>query len=209
MKKIIFCFLAIVLINVSCDKKPISPNEIEIFKEKDIIQFQGEVLDEEISWKKSDNRNNGIGSRHGTYLCVVKNDTTIQQKWFSIYDSEKRGELSSLRVFSPAFKVTDFYENKKSIFELGKKSFYLKDNSVYDGFKIEGVKNGSFFSSSYGNQDESSFEVVKFEDLPWYGSHSEGYTKNIRLWIVVSCNLYQSDGQKIGRMENGKFISEI
>jgi hypothetical protein len=208
MKKLIFCFLTILLVNVSCDDEATDPvaNEIETFKTYSTIQFRGEVMDKEIKWVFG-NWENGIGAYGESYWCVA-DDKTIQQRNFSIYDYEKREDLRFLKIISPAIKTTDPYEDKLSVFEVGKKSFRLGDNSIYDGFIIEGNTKELSFSSSYGSQDGSSFEVVKIQELVPDIAESVDY-KKIRLWIVVTCNIYQDVGQKVGRIENGKFIAEL
>lgn len=193
---------------ISCGKEEIDvvDYEIEMFKTLSQPQFQGKIIDELIYWQFG-NWNNGIGSSHGSFWCVTE-DTTIQQRDFAIYDYENRRKIRSLVVTSPAFSINDSYEIKKSIFEKGMKSFHLIDNSVFDGFTVEGFTEDSFFSSAFGNQNSSTFEIVKITELN-PDEPGVGDRKIIRLWIIVNCNLYNPKGQKVGRIENGKFINTI
>lgn len=207
MKKLITLILLATLINFGCEKESIEPanKDIEQFKAQSTIQFIGKVLSENIYWK-FDNWNNGIGAFSESFWCVTE-DKTIQQRNFSIYDYQKRENLTLLKIVSPAFSINDNYETKKLIFDIGKKEFQHEGNSIYEGFIIQGNTNDICFSTKGGEQKNSSFEIVKIKELPTV--YSDQDYKKVRLWIIVSCTLYGCGGQKIGRIENGRFVTEI
>lgn len=208
MKKLIpLIIILTALINFGCDKESIDPinKGIEQFKTQTAIQFQGKVLNEDVYWK-FDNWDNGIGAYGESFWCVT-DDKTIQQRNFSIYDYEKRENLTFLKIVSPAFSINDSYEEKKSIFDVGKKEFQTEDNSIYEGFIIQGNTKDFCFSTKGGEQKNSSFEIIKIQELP--SDYPDKDYKKVRLWTIVSCTLYGCGGQKVGRIENGRFVSEI
>ena len=202
MKRLTNILLLAILVQVGCDSPTIEPTDKinEQFKTQTSLQFQGRVLGENIDWKFS-NWINGIGAYSESFWCVV-DDKTIQQRNFAIYDSEKKQNLTFLKIVSPAFSINDTYHNKLAIFDVGKKEFQEQDESVYDGFILQGNTKDQCFSTKFGDQSKSSFEIIKMQELP------SDY-KSIRVWIIVTCTLYNCDGQKIGQIENGRFVSEI
>lgn len=208
MKKFSTILFVIGLVIIGCDES-IDPiyQHIEELKSLTEIQFQGKVLNNDINWVVTGWNGNGYSGGGGSFWCVT-DDKTIQQRFFSISDTEHRGTLNYLSVWSPAFSTKDSYEIKKSIFDVGKKEYWLTGNSIYDGFTISGHTNDICFSTQYGAQNKSSFEVVKIRELPpKYYEHPDN--KRIKLWLIASCNLYACNGQKIGRIENGRFVIEI
>lgn len=208
MRKLIpFITILTTLINFGCDKESIDPlnKDIEQFKAQTVIQFQGKVLNEDVYWRFG-NWNNGIGAASESFWCVTE-DKTIQQRNFSIYDYEKRENLTSLKIVSPAFSIKDSYEIKKSIFDVGKKEFQTEGKSIYEGFIIEGNTKDICFSTKGGEQKNSSFEIIKIQELP--SDYADKDYKKVRLWTVVSCTLYSCGGQIAGKIENGRFVSEI
>ena len=208
MKKLTTIILLATIINIGCDREAIEPinKSIEQFKTQTALQFQGKVLGEEIYWK-FDNWDNGIGAGSESFWCVT-DDKTIQQRNFLIYDYEKRENLTFLKIVSPAFSINDSYDNKKLIFDVGEKEFQLENNTIYEGFIIQGSTKDYCFSTKYGDQNKSSIEIVKMQELPSDYPDQQDY-KKIRIWTIVSCTLYSCGGQKIGRIENGRFVSEI
>jgi hypothetical protein len=209
IKKLIPTLIILTTIfNISCDKESINPidEEIEQFKVETTIQFQGKVFDNDIYWK-FDNWDNGIGAYSESFWCVAENKA-IQQRNFAIYDYELRENLTLLKVISPALDTTDLYSVKKAIFEVGLKQFQSAENSIYDGFIIEGTTKIGCFSTYYGSQDKSSIEIIKIQELSPDFPEQTDY-KKIRLWTVITCDLYECGGQKVGTIEKGRFISEI
>lgn len=83
----------------------------------------------------------------------------------------------------------------------------IPSSTIYNGFEILGTTKNGCFSSSTGDQNFSTFEIIKIQELA--SDPPLGNTKKIRLWVIVSCNLYECGGQKIGTIKNGKFIGEI
>lgn len=207
-KKIGGILLFSILICAGCNEESVDfeNNDLELFKKLSSIQFQGRVMDKDIYWR-FDNWNNGIGKFSETFWCV-EDDKTIQQRNFSIYDYEKRDHINMLKIVSPAFSIKDNYEVKLSIFDVGKKNFHLNGESIYNGFIIQGNSADTCFSTQYGPQNESSFEVVRVQELLPDSPESPDYKKT-KLWIAVTCNLYSCDGKNIGRIENGRFITEV
>ena len=209
MRKFLFLFLTLtVSIMIGCEAESVNPldQEIAAFKNQTAIQFQGKVLEHDISWV-FDNWQNGIGALGEHFWCVT-DDTSIQQRNFAIYDIEKRTHVTFLKIVSPALDIKDSYVIKKVIFEVGEKPFRLTDDSIYDGFIIEGVTKDEHFSTYYGPQDKSSIEIVKMEELLPDDPEQPGH-KKIRVWTVVTCDLYDCRGQKMGTIDRGRFISEI
>jgi hypothetical protein len=212
MKKTSLILLALIsLINFSCQEETVNlyDNELEVFKNESGLQFNGTVLENEISWK-FDNYNNGITGGYASYwgaMSGLPSDTTIQQKGFIIGDYEKREDVFTLEVKSPAFSINSSDFEKKEIFEVGKKQFNSKTGSIYQGFKIAVVTNNGFFTTNNGDQANSSFEIVKVVEQDANPELLE--PKKLLLWMVFSCNLYDLEGQKVGEIKNGKFITEF
>ncbi len=200
--------LLLAIFSAGCTKEAVTPidREIELFKTYSSLQFQGKVFDQSISWSFA-NWQNGIGAYWCSYRCLTT-DTTIQQRNFAIYDFQQREDLTFLQIKSPAIRTTFPYYFKRKFFERGTKEFQTEGMSIFDGFIVEGWTKLNFFTSYYGDQEGSKFEVVKMEEL-FPGSPELPDYKKVRLWILVSCNLYDLSGKKIGRMERGKFIVEI
>lgn len=212
MKKAAFGILVLFsLINFSCQKESMNlyDNELEVFKSASGLQFNGTVIENEISWK-FDNYNNGITGGYGSYWGTMNglpSDTTIQQKLFNIGDYEKREDVSTLEVRSPAFSINYSDLEKKEIFEVGKKQFNSKTGSIYKGFTIAVVVNNGLFITNNGDQVNSSFEIVKVVEQNANPGLKE--PKKLLLWMVFSCNLYDLEGHKAGEIKNGKFITEF
>ena len=208
MKNLTFGLIVIIsLINVSCRKDKIDPNieELEIFKNQTEIQFTGTVLGNEINWT-FDNWENGIGATYGRSWNLT-NDTTIQQFSFEIYDVEKSQEIEHLEIKSPAFSSNDTYSFKKSLFESGVKKFHSMTSTIYEGFEITVYSKNSIYWSSYGEQKNSTFNIIKVQEL---APNPQTYEPaKLRLWIVLSCNLYNGNEQKVGEIKDGKYISEV
>ena len=202
MKNKLFLLLIIPFLTISCEKEITEPvpvvDDYKFFRSYDRSMFQGKVFDKGYDWKHA-SQNYGISTAHGAFWCLT-HDTTIQERSFSIRDNFKRTNLHSLEITSPAFNVNDSYEDKRMIFEAGMKTFFLENNSIYSGFRVEGVSNGDFFSSIYGSQKSSTFEIYQSEEL---------HQDIIRLWIIVNCNLYNIDGEFVSRIEDGRFINII
>lgn len=211
MKKTLLILLALIsLINFSCQKESVNlyDNELEVFKSASGLQFNGTVLENEISWK-FDNYNNGITGGYASYWGTINgfpNDTTIQ-KGFIIEDYEKRESVFTLEVRSPAFFINSTDLEKKEIFEVGKKQFNSQSGSIYQGFKIAVVANNGFFTTNNGDQANSSFEIVKVVEQDANPELQE--PEKLLLWMVFSCNLYDLEGRKAGEIKNGKFITEF
>jgi hypothetical protein len=209
MKKITTGILILMaIINYSCNNNDlVDPltEELEQFKNQTIIQFSGQVLGYDIYWKFG-NWNNGIGGYGESFWCLT-DSKKIQQRNFSIYDYEQRDYIISLKIKSPAFSIDSSLVFKKTIFETGRKALRSSSNSIYEGFEIQGNSKDACFSSLYGEQNASSFEIIKVQELT--PDDPEKDYKKLRLWIVVSCNLFQCEGQKIGMIKGGKFIAEI
>lgn len=210
MKKIttgILILMTIIIYSCNEEKELVDPfiEEIEQFKAQSIIQFSGQVLENEINWK-FDNWNNGIGGYGESFWCLT-DSKKIQQRNFTIYDYEQRDDIISLKIKSPAFSIDSSLLFKKTIFEIGRKALRSSSNSIYEGFEIQGNSKNACFSSLYGDQNASSFEIIKVQELT--PDDPEKDYKKLRLWIVVSCNLFQCEGQKIGMIKGGKFIAEI
>lgn len=211
MKKTILILLALFsLINFSCQKESMNlyDNELDVFKNASGLQFNGTVLENELSWK-FDNYNNGITGAYGIYWGTMNglpSDTTIQQKLFSISDYEKRGGIFTIEVRSPAFSINSSDFEKKEMFEVGKKPFNSKTGSIYQGFRIAVLANNGLLTTNNGEQVNSSFEIIKVVEQNAYPELKE--PKKLLLWMVFSCNLYDLEGQKAGEIKNGKFITE-
>lgn len=208
MKKItigILMFLAVM--NFSCKKESIDPSVeyLDPFNYMTNIQFHGQLLGSDINWQFN-NWDNGIGGYSESYWCLT-DDKKIQRRSFSIYDIEKRDYITFLKINSPAFCIDSSYVFIKSIFDVGKKTFRIPTSTIYEGFEILGSTKDGCFSSSNGEQNFSTFEIIKIQEYTTESSLRD--TKNLRLWVVVSCNLYECGGQKIGEIKDGKFIGEI
>jgi len=196
-------FLVVLLLGISgCDlfTDP-EKKELEAFKTNNSLQFQGKVMGQEINWKYA-NWENGIGTLYGSNWCVTE-DKNVHQKNFSIYDTEQRDDIYSLGIIFPAFNINDKYENKKMIFDVGSKSFHSLDDSVYDGFTVLVKTKEMSFSTQFGEQEESSFEVVKIQE--W---EADGVEK-MKLWVLISCDLYSGTGEYYGKIENGQVIGMV
>jgi hypothetical protein len=194
------------LFNLGCEQESIEPanNGIKEFKAEAVTQFRGKVLNEDIYWK-DDESDNGIDSYCVRFWCVT-DDKSIQQRILLIYDYKKTGNVTTLKLTSPAFSIHNTDEAKKAIFDVGKKDFHLRGNSIYDGFTIDGEAKEICFSTAYGEQNDSSFEIVQMHELP--ADFGQEY-QNVRVWVMVSCTLYDCDGHPIGKIENGRFVAEI
>lgn len=206
-KKTIGILMFLAVINYSCKQESVEPitENFDYFKSQTAVQFSGQVLGDDIFWK-FDNWNNGIGGYGESYWCLTDNKK-IQQRNLSIYDYEKRTSITSLKINSPAFCIDSSYVLKKSIFDVGKKSFRIPSSTIYEGFEVLGATKDGCFSSNGGEQNASTFEVIKLQELA--SAFPLKDTKKTRLWIVVSCNLYGCGGKKIGELKDGKFIGEI
>jgi len=204
----LFFIFHLFIINLSCKEETVDPfiAEIEQFKKQTTLQFKGNVNSQDVYWR-FDNWDNGIGAAFES-SWRASNDSTIQTRNFAIYDYELREDLTLLRIFSPAFSIMDSYENKRSIFDVGEKKFRLVDDSIFDGFTIQANIDSTVFITNNGSQEGSFFEIIKNEEvLPEHAEQPDN--KKIRIWILVSCNLYEYGGNKIGRIENGRFIAEV
>lgn len=179
--------------------------EIGLFKGESTVQFNGRVLGNTINWKFT-NWKNGIGSYSETNVCS-RDNRKVQQLNFAIYDTQSRDSIVALKVNSPLFTIDGSSDYKNVIFGIGKKSISSSTCSVFKGFEIQGSARKIDFSSSYGDQEFSTFEIVKAQEVIIDPSIPD--YKRLRLWIVVSCNLYQSGGKKIGELKDGKFVGEI
>lgn len=179
--------------------------ELELFKGQSALQFSGLVLGNNLNWKFT-NWKNGIGTYSESNFCS-RGYKKVKQLNFAIFDTQSKDSILSLKVNSPLFSIDSSAVYKNVIFGTGKKYLSSPDRSNFDGFEIQGNSKNIDFSSRYGDQEYSTFEILKAEEvvidptLPDY--------KRLRLWIVVSCNLYQSDGKKIGELKNGRFVGEI
>jgi hypothetical protein len=209
MRKFISILLTLtVFIIVGCDTtESINPidNQIERFKTETTIQLNGKILGENISWRFD--WKDGITIFRESFWCVSDNKAIQQRNFgFSKYDSKEN--LKSLKIISPALDTADSYSAKLALFEVGKKQFQSAKNTVFDGFIIQGTTKDGCFSTYFGDQNKSAIEIVKMEELsPDYAGDKD--YKSIRLWTVVSCDLYNCGGEKIGTIEKGRFITEI
>jgi hypothetical protein len=212
MKKAAFGILVLFsVINFSCHKEPVDTyvDEIEQFKNQTGIQFSGTILGQEVNWK-FDNWQNNIGATSGSYWSLMNGlsaDTTIQRRASEIYDHERRDEIFNLEVKSPAFCIDSSYVYKKSLFEIGKKYFHSDKDPIEKGFLVKiQSKNGDYYTNN-GKQDNSTFEIIKTEETVENLDRNE--QKYLVLWIVISCNLYDYNGQLAGVIKDGKFLTQI
>ena len=213
MKKLKFGVLVMIsLFILSCEKeKENDPVNLPIdvyadFKTQTDIQFSGTILGIETSWVY-DNGNDSIDASYG-FDWGLTSDPTIKQCVFDIYTHEKRVENYSLIVKSPSFSINSTYNYKKSIFEVGEKKFNSASNAIFEGFEVILIAKNGYYTTSYGNQESSSFEIIKMEELP--ANPEKFQPRKLRLWIVLSCNLYEGGNiEKSGEIKNGKFIAEI
>jgi len=200
--------ISLFILSCEKEKEPINP-PIDIyadFKTQTDIQFSGTLLGNETSWVY-DIGNDSIDTSYG-FTWGLTSDPTIQQCVFQIYTYEKRAENYLLIVKSPAFSIYSTYSYKKSIFEVGEKKFNSASNAIFEGFEVILISKNRNYSTSFGNQDSSSFEIIKMEELPANPEKFE--PPKLRLWIVVSCNLYEGGNiEKSGEIKDGKFIAEI
>jgi hypothetical protein len=196
------------LIIYSCDKESIDPfdQEIEQFKHQTKLQFGGTILDNQIYWR-FDNWENGIGASYQSCWNLT-DDIKIQNRSFSIYDYDERSHVIVISFSSPAFSIDSSYEYKKSIFDIGIKQYKTTESNIFQGFEISITTIDEVLFTKYGDQSNSTLEIVKLQELTREISDAADY-KRIRLWIIVSCKLYNSGGQIIGSIENGKLLAEI
>jgi len=207
-KRTLVIFGLVSVISLSCKKESVSPNndEIEQFLNQTEIQFNGTVLGNGISWV-FENWNTKIGFNYGSAWGFVA-DTTIQNRSCQIFDTEEIENICLLKIISPAFCIDSSYIFKKSIFEIGKKQFNSSTSSIYEGFVIEASSKIESYSTYFGNQENSSFEIIKTQELT-PSDPEQNNSKKLKLWIVFSCNLYTDSGQKTGEIKDGKFIGVI
>jgi hypothetical protein len=208
MKKIFIPIIILVAIMQSgCNKETeVEPAEDYYeFKAQSHMQFRGNALGSDINWIY-DNWENGTGAAGGFWFPLGDAQKILQTHW-SIYGYGKTDFFSLVAITSPAFCADSSYTFKRSIFNPGLKTFHLINNSIYEGFELSGNTQTGHFKTSNGEQDSSSFEIIKTQELPPYSPLKD--TKRLRLWIVVSCNLYDFDGKKIGTIKDGQIISEV
>jgi len=213
MKKTVLILLATVsLISFSCKKESVNlydDVELEKFKNLTGVQFSGKILNYEINWK-FDNWDNNIGTTYGRKWGLMNGlleDTTIQRITSDIYDYEKQGEIFNLEINSPALDIDSSFAYKKTLFETGKKYFHSDKDPIDKGFLVKiQSKHGDFYTNN-GNQMSSTFEIVKVEETIPNLARNE--PRLLVLWIVLSCNLYDYNGQKAGEIKDGKFITRI
>jgi hypothetical protein len=208
MKKISIGILVLVaIVFYGCNKETVDPpiDPYALFKGQSHDQFRGKALGEDIIWIY-DNWNNGTGSMTG-YFWPLSENRKIQQSYFSIYDYEQKDFFNLIAMRSPAYCVDSSYVFKKSIFDVGIKTFHLSKNTIYEGFELTGNTKTGHFVTSLGEQDSSSFEIIKTQELPPNSPLKD--TKRLRIWILVSCNLYDFDALKIGSIKDGQIIADI
>ncbi|RAU82461.1 hypothetical protein [Pontibacter arcticus] len=197
------------LLNISCEQEKVDPSvkyDITKLKEHTSIQFKGQVLNQNIKWLSS-NYNSDIQYGRGSFWCVT-DDKSIQQRNFYISNKWEKDVITSLKISSPAFSIHDTFQNKKALFDIGKKIIRTSENTIYEGFTIEGNTKDDCFSTANGNQKWSSFEVIKIEELK-NDTSIDPETRMIKVWAVVNCNLYACSGNKIGTIKDGQFIFEV
>lgn len=212
MKKAAFGILVLFSVIIfGCHKEPVDTyvDKFEQFKNLSGIQFSGTILDQEINWK-FDNWNNNIGATYGSYWSLMNGlstDTTIQRKASEIYDYEKRDVIFNLEVKSPALCIDSSYTYKKSIFAIGKKYLHSDVDPIDKGFLVKiQSKHGDYYTNN-GKQENSTFEIIKTEETVENLNRNE--PKLLVLWIVISCNLYDYNGQLAGVIKDGKFLTQI
>lgn len=203
----ILLLLSTSILFVSCEKEKEDETnrELEMFLLRTAFQFKGIVLEEEVNWVFS-NWQNGIGAYSESFWCLTA-DKKIQQRNFAIYDYEGRGEILSIKIKSPAFSIDSSFVYKKSIFDLGVKNIRNPEDEIYDGFDIEVASTYGFFSTFYGNQNSSSLEVLKLEEIePLEGEED---CKEVKVWFHFSCNLYKPNAEFAGKIEKGMLIASF
>ncbi|WP_291783224.1 hypothetical protein [Cecembia sp.] len=209
MRKCIPIFLTLtVFIILGCDTTDsINPIDSEIarFKTETTLQFNGKVLNENIAWRFD--WNGGVTIFRQSFWCVADNKA-IQQRNFGFSKNDPAANLRSLKIISPALDTADTYSTKLAIFDVGKKEFQTTSNTVFDGFIIQGTTKDGCFSTYFGDQNKSSIEIVRLQELQPDSEGNKDY-KRVRLWTVVTCDLYSCSGDKIGTIEKGRFITEV
>lgn len=209
MRKCIPIFLTLtVFIILGCDTTDsINPIDSEIarFKTETTLQFNGKVLNENIAWRFD--WNGGVTIFRQSFWCVADNKA-IQQRNFGFSKNDPAANLRSLKIISPALDTADTYSTKLAIFDVGKKEFQTTSNTVFDGFIIQGTTKDGCFSTYFGDQNKSSIEIVRLQELQPDFEGNKDY-KRVRLWTVVTCDLYSCSGDKIGTIEKGRFITEV
>ena len=215
MKKSLI-FLLILTITISCSEDPDFELALKIkqFKYKTSPQIEGEILGYNELFVFKD-WGNDVGAYYKSFWCLT-NDSTVQNRSYHIYKLNT-GLVQGVRkiiVVSPAFYTTIPYEDKKSIFNVSEKPFNSIEGTIFNGFKIkvesQDISYSTHYSSTeYGNQKDSTFDVIKFEKVKMPRDPSDPDYNKVKLWILVNCNLYDSSGNQVGRIDNGKFIIEF
>lgn len=206
MKALIFLLLLLPsILFVGCEKEKEEEILYEVFLSRTRPSFKGNVMGEEVNWVVG-NWETGIGSLSGTWWCITE-DKKIQQRLFTIYDYEENQETYSVDVKSQAFSQDSSFAHKRSIFEVGRKSIRSSEDGIFEGFDIEVSTINGCFSTSFGNQDSSSLEVLKIDEIP--PSEGQPDHKEAKVWLVFSCNLYKPNGEYAGRLEDGMLIGNF
>lgn len=200
---ILVVLLSTPILFMSCEKEKEEKEEekkidLEMFLSETELQFKGSVIEEDVNWVFS-NWQNGIGAFSESFWCLTA-DKKIQQRNFAIYDSAQREEIISIKIKSPAFNIDSSFALIKTIFDSGNKNIRNPEDGIFDGFDIEVSSTWGFVSTIYGDQNSSSLEVLKLveEDQDDY--------KEIKVWFIISCNLYKPNGELAGKIKNGMLL---
>lgn len=201
---ILVVLLSTPILFMSCEKEKVEKEieeklDLEMFLSETELQFKGKVIEEDVNWLFS-NWQNGIGGYSESFWCLTE-DKKIQQRNFAIYDSAQREKIISIKIKSPAFNIDSSFAFIKTIFDLGNKNIRNPEDGIFDGFDIEVLSTCGFFSTLYGDQNLSSLEVLKLVE-----EEDQDNYKEIKVWFLISCNLYKPNGELAGKIKNGMLL---
>lgn len=118
-------------------------------------------------------------------------------------------------VLSPVVELSNF-EQINQVFIIGKKEFTTPTSFQESGFQIyyqvlNKIKTNSeneftFYFTRYGEQENSTIEVVDKYDLPWSG---EPDPRKMRISLLINCKLYDESGQYKGEIKNGLLTNDV